>query len=367
MSGTPHVTAAGHSLLVVGLSGMAEVVAGDDLALLVVAACRAADLILEPTDVVCVSSKIVSKALGLTATDRDLAVAADTVGVVAARRSPRGITRVVRAVSGPVMAGAGVDESNTGPSGVLLRLPADPDGEARRLRAALGALTADPSGSPVGSVAHPPAVVITDTSGRPWRDGQTDFALGVAGLQPVDDARGLPDADGRRMDVTVRALADEVAATADLVKGKVSGIPVAVVRGLGRFVGVEDGPGAARLVRDPAEDWFGLGDVEAVHRALGLDPTEAEAVVGQQPPPARLPPQAEDGLGRAVLVGLSGRGRQLDARADAVRPLGGGRFGVRIHGATSDAARLIERIVTAAAAERLDVQVEGTDLRTGPG
>lgn len=334
------------TLNVFAVTGIGEVGAGDDLAAIVVAACEAGQTPLEPGDVVCVSSKVVSKSLGLTGDDHDGAVAADTRALVAARRTPRGVTRVVRSAAGPVMAAAGVDESNTGPGGGVLRLPADPDAQARRLRRDLGA-----------RLGFAPAVVVTDTAGRPWRDGQTDFALGVAGLAPVDDTRGLPDADGRLMAVTVRALADEVAAAADLVKGKIDGRPVAVVRGLGGHVG-EDGPGAARLVRDPADDWFGRGDVEAVHAALGLSAAEAAEVLGSAgAPPARLPGDPAETLRRAVAVARSGHAVSLDARiGEPVAVLGQG-WQVDVEGEAVAVGRLVERLLVAAQAERLQLAV----------
>jgi coenzyme F420-0:L-glutamate ligase/coenzyme F420-1:gamma-L-glutamate ligase len=106
-------------------------------------------------------------------------------------------------------------------------------------------------------------VVVSDTLGRPWREGQTDVAIGAAGIRVLDDLRGTLDAHGRRMDVTAAAVADEIAAAADLVKGKTSGNPVAVVRGLGHLVSGLDEPGAAALVRPAAEDLFRLGTEEA--------------------------------------------------------------------------------------------------------
>ncbi|MGF1663152.1 MAG: coenzyme F420-0:L-glutamate ligase, partial [Kineosporiaceae bacterium] len=199
---------------------------------------------------------------------------------------------------------------------------------------------------PGAATGPPPAIVLTDTAGRPWRDGQVDIALGVAGLTPVDDARGRPDADGRVLSVTVRALADEVAAAADLVKGKVGGVPAAVVRGLAAWVTEADGPGAARLVRDPEEDWFRRGAVEAVHEALGV-PAAGTAVAAV---PARLP---DDDAGRAL------------ARVAAVaahRPVPGAILtrtdgAVEVSGDPVGVGRLVERLVVAAAAEDLALAV----------
>jgi coenzyme F420-0:L-glutamate ligase/coenzyme F420-1:gamma-L-glutamate ligase len=230
--------------------GIPEVEPGADLAALV------ADAVgeLEDGDLVVVSSKIVSKAEGrqVQADDREQAISAETVRVVATRRQPGGtVTRIVENRLGIVGAAAGVDASNVA-EGTVLLLPEDPDASARGLRAALAARTG-----------HRVGVVVTDTLGRPWRLGQTDVAIGAAGVAVVDDLRGTPDATGRPMDVTVVAVADEIAAMADLVKGKTANRPVAVIRGLGRLVTEEDGPGARSLVRLGPEDMFRRGADEA--------------------------------------------------------------------------------------------------------
>ena len=230
--------------------GVPEVQAGDDLAAIVTAAVG----VLEAGDVVVVSSKVVSKAEGrqVVADDREQAITDETVRVVATRRQPGGgLTRIVENRLGIVGAAAGVDASNVAPGTVLL-LPEDPDASAVRLRRAL----VDAAGAPVG-------VVVTDTLGRPWRQGQTDIAVGAAGIHVVDDLRGGLDAAGRRMDVTVVALVDEIAALADLVKGKTAQRPVAVVRGLGAHVIDADGEGARSLVRSSDEDLFRTGSAEA--------------------------------------------------------------------------------------------------------
>lgn len=215
-------------------------------------------------DVVVVSSKVVSKAAGLSraGADRYEVIAEQTRRVVAERLTPRGTARIVEAPCGVVLAAAGVDASNV-PGTTVLVLPDDPDAEAERLRRALVART----GARVG-------VIVSDTAGRAWRDGQVDFALGAAGLDVVDDLRGTLDAFGARLDVTVRAIADEVAAAADLVKGKVDGVPVALVRGMGRHVLREAGAGARALLRPPEQDWFRLGHVEAMRAGIGLSPGE---------------------------------------------------------------------------------------------
>ncbi|MEO7745688.1 MAG: coenzyme F420-0:L-glutamate ligase [Actinomycetota bacterium] len=243
------------SLEVIALHGIGEIVAGDDLAAALLAC---ADL--HPGDVLVVSSKVVSKAAGLSApaSERDALVESQTVRVVAERRTPRGLASVVQSAAGPVMAAAGVDASNV-PAGSVLLLPPDADAAARELRSRLREL-----GAPRV------AVVVSDTSGRAWRTGQTDFALGCAGLVVTDDLRGTTDAMGTVLEVTERALADEVAAAADLIKGKASGVPAALVRGLGTFVTDDDWPGARSLLRDPASDWFRYGHLEAVRLSLGV-------------------------------------------------------------------------------------------------
>ena len=171
--------------------------------------------------------------------------------VVATKAHAGGVTRIVENRLGLVLAAAGVDSSNA-PEGTILLLPIDPDASARAICLALRARF----GVQVG-------VVVTDTLGRPWRLGQTDVAIGAAGLRVLDDLRGTTDAGGRRLEATIAAVADEVAAAADLVKGKSSGLPVAVIRGLGHLVGGLDEPGAAAIIRSAADDLFRLGSDEA--------------------------------------------------------------------------------------------------------
>ena len=235
------------------LEGIGEVEAGADLAALIA---DAAGSRLRDGDILAVTSKIVSKAEGrqVRAADREQAITDETVRVVATRAFPGGMTRIVENRQGLVMAAAGVDASNT-PDGFVLLLPVDPDASARALCAALHERTSLRLG-----------VLITDTVGRPWREGQTDIVIGAAGVTVLDDLRGTTDASGRRLDVTVAAVADEIAGAADLVKGKTSGNPVAVVRGLGRLVGEPDDAdarGATRLLRPSENDMFRLGSAEA--------------------------------------------------------------------------------------------------------
>ncbi|MGW2871762.1 coenzyme F420-0:L-glutamate ligase [Kitasatospora sp. NPDC001225] len=239
------------TLEVLGVDGLPEVTAGADLGELIAKAGTYQD-----GDILLVTSKIVSKAEGrlLHAADREAAIDAETVRVVA-RRGP---VRIVENRNGLVMAAAGVDASNTAPGTVLL-LPEDPDASARALRARLQRLTG-----------RRLAVVVTDTFGRPWRNGLTDVAIGAAGLSVLEDHRGRTDSHGNRLEMTVTATADELAAAADLVKGKASGVPVAVVRGLGHLVTAEDGEGARPLVRPAVDDMFRLGTSEALRQAVTL-------------------------------------------------------------------------------------------------
>jgi coenzyme F420-0:L-glutamate ligase / coenzyme F420-1:gamma-L-glutamate ligase len=238
-------------LAVVPVTGLPEIGAGADLASLISAA--APDL--RDGDILVVTSKIVSKAEGRVATgDREAFIDAEAVRTVARR----GQTRIVTTRHGLVMAAAGVDNSNTAPGTVVL-LPEDPDDSARRLRAGIAALR----GLTIG-------VIVSDTMGRPWRAGQTDTAIGAAGLAPLRDHRGQADTFGNLLEVTVAAVADEIAAAADLVKGKTTQIPVAIVRGLPELVTGADGPGAAALIRPAEEDMFRLGtaDVLAERRTV---------------------------------------------------------------------------------------------------
>ena len=226
-------------LSVVPLPGLPEVRAGDDLAELISALLPTASWPdgssgLRDGDVVVVTSKVVSKAEGrvVPAVDREDAITAESVRLVAARTTPTGRLRIVETRHGFVMAAAGVDASNTEPGTVVL-LPLDPDASARALRARLHT-----------TAGVRLAVVITDTFGRPWREGLTDAAIGAAGLEVLDDHRGRLDAHGRTLDMTVTSIADEIASATDLVKGKATGLAVAVVRGLAEFVLDDDGPGA---------------------------------------------------------------------------------------------------------------------------
>jgi coenzyme F420-0:L-glutamate ligase/coenzyme F420-1:gamma-L-glutamate ligase len=232
------------------VTGLPEVAAGADLAALI-----ADGTDLRDGDIVAVTSKIVSKAEGrLTYGSRQEAIDAELVRVVA----QRGETRIVQTRHGLVMAAAGTDTSNTAPGTVLL-LPVDPDESARGLRTALK----ERYDVNVG-------IVVTDTLGRPWRNGQTDLAIGAAGVRVIEDLRGTTDTHGNVLAVTEPALADEIASAGELVKGKADGVPVAVLRGLQDAVLPvgEHGPGARALVRDAEFDMFSLGTREAARAAV---------------------------------------------------------------------------------------------------
>jgi coenzyme F420-0:L-glutamate ligase/coenzyme F420-1:gamma-L-glutamate ligase len=252
-----------------GLPGLPEIVVGDDLVALIHAALTdqasaEPELTLAPGDILVVTSKIISKAEGMQvpAHDREKAIAEDTLRVVAERIHPGGVTRIVETRQGLIMAAAGIDMSNV-PEGVALRLPTDPDASARALCQGLR----DRLGFDIG-------LIITDTIGRPWRVGQTDQAIGAAGVQLTDDLRGENDANGRPLHVTQAVIADEIAGAADLVKGKTTHIPVAVVRGLERFVRDMDAPGARSLTRTGDDDMFRFGSAEAYR--LGYEAALAE-------------------------------------------------------------------------------------------
>jgi coenzyme F420-0:L-glutamate ligase/coenzyme F420-1:gamma-L-glutamate ligase len=255
------------------VSGIPEVGAGADLAALIVAALG--DEPLGDGQLLAIAHKVVSKAEGAVvaldgvhpgARARELAsrVAAEggqrkdprAVQVVLDEsaeilRSERGVL-ICRTRHGFVCANAGVDASNSGTPDAVVLLPRDPDASARRIRDRLRAILL----SRHGGDGTAPAVLITDSFGRAWRHGQLDVVIGLAGMQPLDDWRGRSDAGGLALQATWLAVADAVAATADLARAKDSCEPVVVIDGLARFVTSEDGPGAAALLRPLAEDLF---------------------------------------------------------------------------------------------------------------
>ncbi|MGM1028486.1 MAG: coenzyme F420-0:L-glutamate ligase [Actinomycetota bacterium] len=246
--------------------GMGEIRPGDDLPGIVADAVAP----LEPVDgdIVVVTSKVVSKAEGRfrPAAEREQAITEESVRIVASRAHPGGITRIVEHRTGLVLAAAGVDASNTD-DGTILLLPLDSDASARaiaeRLRSRFGAAI---------------GVVVSDTLGRAWRVGQTDVAIGAAGIRVLEPV--AVDANGRPLLVTAPAIADEIAGAAELVAGKADGVPVVLVRGLGRHVAGLDEPGAARLVRAASDDMFRLGADEAYRAGLEAGRIDARAEAG---------------------------------------------------------------------------------------
>ncbi|WP_283138491.1 coenzyme F420-0:L-glutamate ligase [Rhizohabitans arisaemae] len=233
------------TLTIWGITGIPEVRPGDDLAELIAAA--------EPTladgDILVITSKVVSKAEGrIRQGSRADIIDSETDRVVARR----GETVIAQTRHGFVMAAAGVDASNTEPGTVLL-LPEDSDHSARRIRAGL----ADRLGVDVG-------VIVSDTMGRPWRVGLTDVAIGSAGVTGLVDLRGTSDGHGNPLVATIVAVADEIAAAGELVKGKLDGVPVAVVRGLASYATEEDGEGVRPMIRPADEDLFRYGSADVL-------------------------------------------------------------------------------------------------------
>ena len=217
---------------------------------------------------------------------------------------------------GLVLAAAGVDNSNT-PPGTVALLPEDPDASARRLRKDLS-----------GRLGIRLAVIVTDTLGRPWRMGQTDAAIGAAGIVPARDHRGETDTFGNLLEVTLAAVADEIAAAADLVKGKTGGIPVAVVRGLGELVTTDDGPGATALIRPAGEDMFRFGSAEVplarrTVREFSAQPVErggGPAGHRRRVHRSRAPPQHPVAVRDYFFRTGTGKTSRRDARRLAGRP-----------------------------------------------
>jgi coenzyme F420-0:L-glutamate ligase/coenzyme F420-1:gamma-L-glutamate ligase len=271
--------------------GIGEVGPGADLANLVIDAVgQHSQGPLRDGDIVVITSKIVSKAEArrLPAAERRQAIAEETERTVAYRDG----TRIVRTRIGLTIAAAGVDRSNIDPASILL-LPADPDASAARLRDEL----AERTGRTVG-------VIISDTAGRPWRIGQTDHAIGAAGVRVVERYAGRNDHYGNALFVTAIAVADEIAAAAELAKGKLDGRPLAVVRGLSRLV-VDVGEDAHSMLRDPSLDLFAYGSREAVLAA-------ALAATGQQNRYEDLVGLEQPELVREVLAGSGLRGEAAE-------------------------------------------------------
>lgn len=264
-------------LRVLPVEGMPEVKEGDRVGELISERAE-----IEDGDVVVVSQKVVSKAEGQLRKLSEVAPSERARELAKKLAKEPGLVELVLSESrevlreervlitethhGFVCANAGIDTSNLPDEGTVCLLPKDPDASACRIRTELTTAVERP-GVGVGGQQRgvsgdphprpfPPAVVIADSFGRAWRLGQAEAAIGCAGLHPLDDWRGRADASGRELSATVIALADEVAAAADLVRVKDSNVPAAIVRGLGRYVVAENGPGAAALRRPPGEDLF---------------------------------------------------------------------------------------------------------------
>jgi coenzyme F420-0:L-glutamate ligase/coenzyme F420-1:gamma-L-glutamate ligase len=253
------------TLSVTTLEGIPEVTPGDDLAALIATAITNDPSMRNPLsdgDVLVIAHKVVSKAEGRIRNLADVEPGPHALELAdALGKDPRHVQvvldesrEVLRASQGVlicvthhgfVCANAGVDASNVPGDGAVVMLPRDPDASARNLRMRLRDL--------VGAT---PAILITDTFGRAWRHGQVDIAIGCAGLAPLEDWRGRTDAVGRELKATWIAVADELAAAADLARTKDGALPVIVVRGADRHVSSDDGPGAAAMIRPESQDLF---------------------------------------------------------------------------------------------------------------
>jgi coenzyme F420-0:L-glutamate ligase/coenzyme F420-1:gamma-L-glutamate ligase len=246
------------SVEAIGVSGLPEIEEGAPLGELI-----AARVQIEAGDIVVIAQKVVSKAEGQLRRLSSVIPGAEARRLAAVLGKEPALVELVLEESAEVLraegvlivetrhgfvcANAGIDSSNVPDEDTVCLLPQDPDGSARTLRAEIAAALVE---KPII------AVVIGDSFGRAWRLGQAEVAIGCAGLQPLDDWRGRDDANGRELEATLIAVADEAAAAADLVRGKDSGIPAVILRGLERFVTVEDGPGAAALRRPHDQDLF---------------------------------------------------------------------------------------------------------------
>ena len=249
-------------LTVTALEGLPEVASGDDLATLITEAIDRAQTKLQSGDVLVLAHKIVSKAEGRIRALADVRPGQNAIELAShLGKDPRHVQvildesrEVLRAQRGVlicvthhgfVCANAGVDASNAPGDNTVVLLPREPDKSAKNLRTRVKQET--------GTA---PAVIITDSFGRAWRHGQVDIAIGCAGLTPLDDWRGRTDAGGRELKATAIAVADELAAAADLTRTKDGSLPLILIRGADRHVIPDDGPGAAALIRPQAENLF---------------------------------------------------------------------------------------------------------------
>jgi coenzyme F420-0:L-glutamate ligase/coenzyme F420-1:gamma-L-glutamate ligase len=247
------------SLSVRGLGPLPEVAAGADLAELIAATPLGGKL--RDGQLVAIAHKAVSKSEGAIAVLAEVEASARARQLAGSARDPRAVQVVLdqsaeilraerdvlicRTRHGFVCANAGVDASNSADPGTLILLPRDPDASARRIRGRLRELT----GASVG-------VLISDSFGRAWRHGQSDVAIGLAGMQPLEDWRGRSDGRGLELRATWIAVADAAAAVADLARAKDSREPVVLLEGLERYMTAQDGPGAVALLRPLEEDLF---------------------------------------------------------------------------------------------------------------
>lgn len=247
-------------ILFIGITGIPEVTEGDDLSALILGAAQSQGTVFESGDVLVFTQKVVSKAEGAVVDLREVTPSPlalefarehdkDPRHVEVVLRESRRIVRMERGVlitetkHGFVCANAGVDASNVPGEEMVSLLPRDPDGSARRLRDGM-----------MARLGFPVAVIISDSFGRPWREGATDVAIGVAGMSPLKDYRGMTDPYGYSLRTTRSAIADEIASASELVAGKVARVPVSIARGVPY---VQDDEASTRsLVRDPSLDLF---------------------------------------------------------------------------------------------------------------
>lgn len=244
---------------IIGLKGPGDITPGADLAQVIVEAAAARGLSFSSGDILVVTQKVVSKAEGQLVDLRTITPSSFAAHLARVQdKAPQLVEVVLRETKrvvkmdqgtiitethhGLVCANAGVDESNVKGEGIVTLLPVDADASARRLRDAIRERTGVEL-----------AVIVSDTFGRPWREGFVNVAIGVAGLEPLKDYRGLPDTEGHVLKATILAVADELASAAELVMGKMDGVPAAVIRGYPYTPGAGT---AAEMLRAPEKDLF---------------------------------------------------------------------------------------------------------------